>query len=97
MLTNVFVFIIAAADTPKGQEQCLGAWSTTEPVLGVCVFNHITVLLQNVQRTFSHKEIYVGQSGCTPRHRPGRLTVHRLDSCVYTFKTQRETISFRTE
>lgn len=64
MLTNVFVFIIAAADTPKGQGQCLGAQSTAETCFFVCacaracVFNHITVPLEDEQRTFAHKEIY---------------------------------------
>lgn len=54
----------------------------------LCVFNHITVPLQYVQRTFAHKEIYTGHSVFTLRQGEG----HRLDSCIYSLKTRRKNI-----
>lgn len=43
----------------KGQAQCSGAWATAGRT---SAFNHITVQVQGVQRTFAHKEMCVGQN-----------------------------------
>lgn len=88
MLTNVFVFIIAAAATPKGR---YSVWeeSTAGTVLG---FNHITVQLQDVQRTLAHEEMCVGQSGCTSKNREANWQ-HKDWMVVFTVLRHRETIS----
>lgn len=88
VLTNVFVFIIAAAATPKGR---YSVWeeSTAGTVLG---FNHITVQLQDGQRTLAHEEMCVGRSGCTPKNREANWQ-HTDWMVVFTLLRHRETIS----
>lgn len=87
-VTNMLVSIIAAAPTPKGR---YSVWeeSTAGIVLG---FNHITVQLQDVQRTLAPEEMCVGQNGCTPKKREANWQ-HTDWMVVFTVLRRRETIS----